>query len=171
MPVLAVPDAVCTCSARVEGEQHAGKDAQDCAAQGVIPGQAVAEAIRERQDPLAHRHPRQHLVNEVSGAFGHPSSSTTRTEATPLTGEGQEALEGAVGAPKPREAMGQYSARKELAEFLLDEAGQTVSVAALGDFLNEGFEVLTNDGVEDGVVLGAAPMPRDGYTAPARAGF
>jgi hypothetical protein len=35
---------------------------------------------------------------------------------------------------------------------LLDDAGQTVSVAAGGDFLEEGFEVLTNDGVEDGVV-------------------
>jgi hypothetical protein len=46
--------------------------------------------------------------------------------------------------------MGQYSAREELAEFLLDEAWQAVSVA--GDFLEEGFEVLTNDCVEDGVV-------------------
>ena len=143
MPVLAVPDAVCTCSARVEGEQHAGKDAQDCAAQGVIPGQAVAQAIRERQDPLAHRHPRQHLVNEVGGAFGHPSTPTTRTEAAPLAGEGQEALKGAVGAPKPREAMGQHPTREELAKLLLDEAGQAMSVAARGDFLEEGCEVLT----------------------------
>jgi hypothetical protein len=48
--------------------------------------------------------------------------------------------------------MGQHPTREELAELLLDEAGQTVSVAAGGDFLEEGFEVLTNDGVEDGVV-------------------
>jgi hypothetical protein len=48
--------------------------------------------------------------------------------------------------------MGQHSAREELAELLLDEAGQAVSIAAVGDFLEEWFEVLTNDGVEDGVV-------------------
>jgi hypothetical protein len=37
--------------------------------------------------------------------------------------------------------MGQHPTREELAELLLDEAGQTVSVAAGGDFLEEGFEV------------------------------
>jgi len=48
--------------------------------------------------------------------------------------------------------MGQHATREELAELLLDEAGQAVSVAAVGDFVEERFEVLTNDGVEDGVV-------------------
>jgi hypothetical protein len=48
--------------------------------------------------------------------------------------------------------MGQHAAREELAELLLDETGQAMSIAALGDFLEEGFEVLTYDSVEDGVV-------------------
>jgi hypothetical protein len=48
--------------------------------------------------------------------------------------------------------VGQHAAREELAELLFDEAGQAVSIAAVGDFLEERFKVLTNDGVEDGVV-------------------
>ena len=135
---LAVRDAVRTRGARVEGQQYAGVHAQHRAAQGVIPGQSVAQAIRQREHPLAHRHPRQHLVDETGGAFGHPPPPTTRTEAASLAGEGHEALEGAVGAPKPREAVGQHSTRKELAELLLDEAGQAAAAAAVRDFAEEG---------------------------------
>ena len=60
---------------------------------------------------------------------------------------------------KPREAMGQHSTRKELAKLLLDEAGQAVAVAAVGDFPEEGLRVLAHDGVEDGV-LGVAGLIR-----------
>jgi hypothetical protein len=74
--------------ARVEGEQPADIHAQHRAAQDVIPRQSVAQAIGQRQHPLAHRHPREYLVDEIGGAFGHPSSPPTRTEAAPLTGEG-----------------------------------------------------------------------------------
>ena len=51
-----------------------------------------------------------------------------------------------VATPKPREAMGQHSTRKELAKVLLDEAGQAVAVAAVRDFLEEGLQVLADDG-------------------------
>jgi hypothetical protein len=134
----AVLDAVRPRGARVEGERHAGIHAQHRAAQGGVPRQSVAQAIRQRQDPLAHRHPRQHLVDEIGGTLCHAPPSTARAEAAPLAGDGQEALEGAVGAPKPREAVGQDPAREELAELLLDEAGQAVSVAAVGGFPAEG---------------------------------
>jgi hypothetical protein len=76
-----------------------------------------------------------------------------------LQEEGQEALEGAVGAPKPREAVGRDPAREELAELLLDEAGQAVSVAAVGGFPQEGFQMFADDGVEDRV-LGVARLIR-----------
>jgi len=83
-------------------------------------------------------------------------------------------------APKPREAMDQGSAREELAELLLDEAGQAVSVAPVGGFPQEGLQMFADDGVEDRVLgvagliramgmrdaLGypVAAMPSDGYT-------
>jgi hypothetical protein len=41
--------------------------------------------------------------------------------------------------------------RQELAELLLDEAGQAVSVAPVRGFSEEGLEVLADDGVEHGV--------------------
>ena len=68
-------------------------------------------------------------------------------------------LERTVRTPKPREAMAQHAAREELAELLLDEAGQAVSVAAVRDCPEEGFEVFADDGVEHGV-LGVAGLIR-----------
>jgi hypothetical protein len=76
---------------------------------------------------------------------------TGGTEAASLAGEGHQALEGAVGTPKPREAMAQQAAREELAELLLDEARQAVPVAAVRDLPEEGLQVLADDGVEDEV--------------------
>jgi hypothetical protein len=159
VPVWPYPDAVRTRGARVESEQRTGIDAQHGAAQGVIPRQSGAHTIRQRQHPLAHRYLWQHLVNQIGGALGHPSPPTAWTEAAALAREGHEALEGAVGAPKPREAMGQDPAREELAKLLLDEAGQAVAVAAVSDFPEEGLQVLADDGVEDGV-LGVAGLIR-----------
>ena len=51
----AVLDVVRPRGAGVEGEQHARIHAQHRTAQGVIPRESVAQAIRQRQDPLAHR--------------------------------------------------------------------------------------------------------------------
>ena len=55
--------------------------------------------------------------------------------------------------------MGQHTTREELAELLLDEAGQAAAVAVVRDFAEEGLEVLTDDGVEHGV-LGVARLIR-----------
>jgi len=55
--------------------------------------------------------------------------------------------------------MAEPAAGEELAELLLDEAGQAVSVAASRDLPEEGVEVLPDDGVEDGV-LGVAGLIR-----------
>jgi hypothetical protein len=54
--------------------------------------------------------------------------------------------------------MGQDAAGEELTELLLDEAGQAVAVAAVGDVLEEGLEVLTDDGVQHGVLGVAGPI-------------
>ena len=68
-------------------------------------------------------------------------------------------LERAVGAPQPREAVGEHAAREEPAELLLDEAGQAVSVAPVGGFPQEGLQMFADDGVEDRV-LGVARLIR-----------
>jgi hypothetical protein len=55
--------------------------------------------------------------------------------------------------------MGEHAAREELAELLLDEAGQAVAVAPVGGFPQEGLQMFTDDGVEHGV-LGVAGLIR-----------
>jgi uncharacterized protein YaaQ len=55
--------------------------------------------------------------------------------------------------------MGENSAGEELAELLLDEAGQATSVAPVGGFTQEGLQMFADDGVEDRV-LGVAGLIR-----------
>jgi len=55
--------------------------------------------------------------------------------------------------------MGENSAGEELAELLLDEAGQAMSVAPVGGFPQEGLQMFEDDGVEDRV-LGVAGLIR-----------
>jgi hypothetical protein len=55
--------------------------------------------------------------------------------------------------------MGQDPAREELAELLLDAAGQAVFVAPVGGFPQEGLQRFADDGVQDGV-LGVAGLIR-----------
>jgi len=50
---------------------------------------------------------------------------------------GHPRLVRAVGAPQPREAVGEHAAREELAELLFDEPGQAAAVAAIRDFAEE----------------------------------
>jgi hypothetical protein len=55
--------------------------------------------------------------------------------------------------------MGEDAAREELAELLLDEAGQAMAVAPVGGFPQEGLQMFADDGVEDRV-LGVARLIR-----------
>ena len=48
--------------------------------------------------------------------------------------------------------MGEDSAREELAELLLDEVVQAMSVAPIGGFPQEGLQMFADDGVEDRVL-------------------
>ena len=108
--------------------------------------------------PLAHRHPRQHRVDERGRVLRHPPPPTARTEASALAREGHETLERTLGTPQPREALGQHPAAEEVAELVLDEARQAAPVAAGRDFPQEGLQVLTNDGVEHGVLGVTGPI-------------
>jgi hypothetical protein len=156
-PRLAVADPVGAGGARVEGEERASIHAQHRAAQGVIPGQAVAQAIRQRQHPLAHRHPWQHLVDERGGAFGHAAPATARTEAAPLAGEREQRLERTVRAPKPREAVARDPTPKVRLELPLDEPRQPRVLGIPARLGEEGREVRLDGPVERGL-LGLAAL-------------
>jgi hypothetical protein len=164
-PGLAVVDSVGAGGARVEGEEHASIDAQHRAAQGMIPRQAVAQAIRERQHSLAHRHPWQHLVDEKGGAFGHAAPATARTEAAPLAAEREQMLERTVRAPKPREPVARDPTPKVCLELTLNEPRQPRAFAIPARLSEERWEVRL-DGPVEHRVLGLAALVRCPPMAP-----
>ncbi len=49
-----------------EAENRTHGAPHDGAAQGVVPGQPVAEAVGQTQHPLPHRHLREHAVDQRS---------------------------------------------------------------------------------------------------------
>ena len=69
--------------AAVEFQKGPDEDAEDGAAEVVVPGEPVAQAVGEAQHPLADRDVRQHAVHEARGALGHASAAAARAEAAP----------------------------------------------------------------------------------------
>ena len=58
------------------------------AAEIMVPGELVAQAIRQRQHPLPHRHVGEHMFDQVRGALGHPASTTAPTHVLRLQENG-----------------------------------------------------------------------------------
>jgi hypothetical protein len=75
-------------AAPVHVAQRPGVHPQDRATQPVIPRHLVAQPIRHRQHPLAHRHPRQHLVHQVRRPLRHPPPAAARTDPRSLQEKG-----------------------------------------------------------------------------------
>ena len=150
------------------------------ATQAMVPGEHVAQPVRQAEHPLADGHRGQHRVHCVGAALGHPPAPAARAE--PLAGEGQQAVQPAAVAPEARKAVGQDAAPEERPKLLLHEPGQTGAVRPVDRLAQERLQVLANDGVEYGVLgvsgpirrrrkrhapgyaaRGATPMPKDGY--------
>ena len=129
-PAAPVAHAVVARPATAEPEHRANVNGEHRAADLVIPGEKVAQAIRERRDPLPDRDVRQHGVHEVGCPLCHAPSPTARTEAPSLAGERHEALERAAVAPYPCKAAAQHATAQEISELALDEVRQTASVGA-----------------------------------------
>jgi hypothetical protein len=117
-------------------------------------GHRVAQAIRHREDALAQRHPRQHLVHQIGGALGHPAAAATWTEPASLARERHQMLEGAPATSEAREPL-EHPIRQELPELPLDEPRQAATLAGLRRLAQEGLQVLADDLMEHGV-LGVA---------------
>ena len=101
----------------------------------------------------------------MRGTLGHPPTTTARTEAAALAGEGHEALERAAPAANPGDAVGQHATGQELAELPHDELGQAGAVCAIEDFPEEGLQVFADDSVKNGVfaVPGLIQVVRMGH--------
>ena len=69
------------------------------------------------------------------------AAPTARTESTPFAGERYQPIEATRRTPEPREAIPEPITPKKVAELLLDEAGQPLSVAQVGRLRTKRLEV------------------------------
>src|SRR5439155_14564675 len=139
-------------AAAIEPEHGAYGDAEHRAAERMIVRKKIAQAVRQGEHPLAQGNARQDVIDEVGGLLRHAAAATAGTEAASLARERHEALERAVLAPNPCEASAERSARQELAELALDEAGEAAAVGAVSSLAQEGLQVLADDAMEDGAL-------------------
>ena len=78
------------CAAAVVAEDRPDIHRQYRAAEPVVPGEEVPEAMGHCENPLPHGYARQHLVHEVRGLLGHASTAAAWAEAPPLARERHE---------------------------------------------------------------------------------
>ena len=93
-----------------ETEHGPNGNTHDGATQVVIPRQPIAQAMRKRQDPLPHRHRREHVVHHVRGAFRHPSPAAARAGRPPFARKRDEPIQPTVITAKTRKAARQAPA-------------------------------------------------------------
>lgn len=103
----AARDAPLTQPATETSEHGPHEESRHRAAALVIPRQAVAQPMRQRQHPVPDRHVGQDVVDEMRGAFRHAPATAARTEAAPFAGERDHAL-----SPAPRAAQAREAARQ-----------------------------------------------------------
>jgi hypothetical protein len=104
-----------------------------------------------REDPLPDGDPGEDRVDEIRRLLRHPPPAATGTDRAAFTRQRHEALERAVVAANPQEAMDEQPAPEEGTELALDEAGQPHPVGARSCCGQEGLQVLPDHSVQDRV--------------------
>jgi hypothetical protein len=82
--IAAIRDALSPGAASQEPEHHPQRDADDSATQRVIPGEQVAQPMRQAQDPLSDRHIRQHVIDQMRRSLGHAAAAAPGQKPRPL---------------------------------------------------------------------------------------
>ena len=103
-------------------EQGADEGAQDFAREPRVVGAAIAERIRERENPLPNGRFGQHAIDEVCRRIRHATSAARGAEAAALARESDQAIVAARVAVESKEAVCENATAKERAKLLLDEA-------------------------------------------------
>src|SRR5207302_6949034 len=133
-------------------EHGADGDAEDLAAELVIPGEEVAQSVGQAEHPLAYGDVREDVINEVCRLLRDAAAGAAWTEAPSFAREGHEPLEGTVLAPNACKTSADRAAGQELPELALDEPGEAATLAVISDLPQEGFQVLADDAMEDGAL-------------------
>jgi hypothetical protein len=118
-------------------------------------GQQQVQRDGQRQNPLAHRHVRDELVDQVRRRLHHAPGPARRAEPAPLAAERDQLVVAAATTAQAQEAVGQDAAFEEDVELVLDELRQvgTGSVFGLGE---EGRGVLLHQAVQRGLFRAVA---------------
>lgn len=102
-------------SPALEGQERADEDAENGAAELVIPSERVTQTVGQRQYLLANGKTAEHVVGQVRGQLRHPPPAARGTEGAPPAREGDQDLVPALVAAEARKAPCQ-NARQSGAE-------------------------------------------------------
>ena len=121
--------------------------------------QEEPQPLRERHDPLAHRHLWDHLLDQVRGARGHAPGGAGRAYPAALAGEGDHKIVAAVAAAGAGEAAGQDPALEIAAQLALDVARDWSTIwIGVPATRQPGLEVLLHQPVERAALGSAAAI-------------
>ena len=70
-----------------------------------LGGEQNAQRDRKRQHPLAHRHRRDDVIDQVGGAFRHAPRAAGGAKPAPLAGKRDQLLMGALGAAQAKKPV------------------------------------------------------------------
>jgi len=118
-------------------------------------GQQQAQRDGQRQNPLAHRHVGNDVVDQVRRRLRHAPGPARGAKAAPLAREGDQLVVAAVAAAQSQEAVGQDAALQEGVELILDELRQVGASLGLS-LLDEGRRVLLHQAVQRGLFRAVA---------------
>src|SRR5262245_34374160 len=152
----AVADAEGAAALSLPGEDGTQEDSEDAAEEGSIDRQAETQRPGQREHPLSVGRFGQEIIDEAGGGVGHAARHAARTQAA-FAAEGDEAFEAALGTAQAREAAGEQTAVEVTPKIALEEDGIPIAVLS-GRLFEEGLEVVTDDGVEDGLLGLAASV-------------
>ena len=134
------------------GEDGAGEEVEQTRSQSRMTGREESHSPGDGEDPLPYRDLREHVADEVLGGVLHASCVAGGADVG-LAGEGNQALETAVGTAYPCEAPGEDATVQVGAKFPFDEGGEAVTVGA--PFPGQGEErlqPLPDDLVQEGLL-------------------
>src|SRR5262245_4014570 len=77
-PASTIDDPTSAPTTTLEAEERAGVDREHGTTEDVIPRQAIAERVRQREHPLTDRDMGQDMIDQLGGTGGHSATQNPR---------------------------------------------------------------------------------------------
>jgi len=148
----AVGDAAPPRASPLEGQHRTNEHREHAPAERLVVGERVAQPARRGEHPLPDREAAEHVIDQVCREARHAAPGTRRTETAPLARERDQQIGATLVAAEAGEAPRELPAGEKLPQLALDEARQTVTVAARAGLGEERLEVLVDEAVQRAVL-------------------